>query len=83
MARVPRNHSYPPRGLRYPEAARWIGVGRTKFLELVNDGRISKPRRIDGVKVWDRYQLDQDFDELPSDDGGIPDADHTWDDIGA
>lgn len=57
--------AYPPRGLGREEAARYIGVGTTKFDEMVGDGRMPKPRRIDGRMVWDRLQLDACFTDLP------------------
>lgn len=57
-------HGYPPRGLSRDEAARWIGVGTTKFDELVKDGRMPRPKRIDGRAVWDRYALDAAFSAL-------------------
>jgi predicted DNA-binding transcriptional regulator AlpA len=81
MARIARDHSYAPRGLRLPDAARWWGVGQTKFLELVESRRAPKPRRIDGVVVWDRYELDEAFDTLTK--TGALEADHTWDDVHA
>ena len=58
--------SYPPRGLSRDEAARYIGVGTTKFDEMVADKRMPKPKRIDGRTVWDRIALDAAFSELPS-----------------
>lgn len=61
--------AYAPRGLSREEAARYIGVGTSKFDELVAGRRMPKPKRIDGRVVWDRIQLDAAFSELP-DDGG-------------
>jgi excisionase family DNA binding protein len=58
--------SYPPRGLSRDEAARYVGVGTTKFDEMVADKRMPKPKRIDGRTVWDRMALDAAFSELPS-----------------
>lgn len=62
--------SYPPRGLSRDEAARYIGVGTTKFDELVADGRMPKPKRVDGRTVWDRVALDLAFTSLPDVDSG-------------
>jgi predicted DNA-binding transcriptional regulator AlpA len=59
--------SYPPRGLSREEAARYVGVGPTKFDELVRDRRMPRPKRIDGRVVWDRLALDAAFSDLPSD----------------
>jgi hypothetical protein len=39
-------------------------VGVTKFDEMVSDGRMPRPKRIDGRTVWDRVRLDDAFDAL-------------------
>lgn len=57
--------AYPPRGLSRAEAARYVGVGTTKFDEMIADRRMPKPREIDGRTVWDRVELDIAFSELP------------------
>ena len=57
---------YPPRGMSRDEAARYIGVGTTKFDQMVKDGRMPKPKRIDGRTVWDRIKLDDAFTRLPN-----------------
>lgn len=59
--------SYPPRGLNRAESARYIGIGTSKFDEMVSDGRMPKPKRVDGRVVWDRVALDIAFTELPDD----------------
>jgi predicted DNA-binding transcriptional regulator AlpA len=56
--------SLAPRGLSRVQAAEYIGVGVTKFDEMVGDGRMPKPKRIDGRIVWDRVKLDEAFDAL-------------------
>ncbi len=56
--------SYPPRGMSRDEAARYIGVSATKFDDLVADGRMPQPKRIDGRVVWDRLRLDAAFSDL-------------------
>lgn len=66
----------PRRGLNRAEAATYIGVGATKFDEMVTDGRMPKPRLIDGRRVWDIRELDISFDSLP----GGSDAGTSWDD---
>ena len=59
-----------PRGLRADDAAAYLGMGKTKFLELVNKGMMPRAVLIDGIKVWDRFDLDAVFDaakeETPS-----------------
>jgi predicted DNA-binding transcriptional regulator AlpA len=55
----------PRRGLSRSEAAIYLGVSTSKFDELVADGRMPRPRFIDSRKVWDVYELDMAFDDLP------------------
>jgi excisionase family DNA binding protein len=63
-----------PRGLSADEAARYIGVGRTKFDELVARGDMPRPKRIDGRIVFDRYALDAAFSDLDDDKANALDA---------
>ncbi len=60
----------PKRGLSRAEAAGYVGVGVSKFDEMVDDGRMPKPKRVDARKLWDVRQLDMAFEALPDDDGG-------------
>ena len=69
----------PRRGLSRLEAAQFIGVGTTKFDELVACGRMPRPKRVDSRKVWDVLELDVAFNSLPADTG----ADNTWSDVDA
>lgn len=64
--------AYPPRGLSREQAARHIGVGATKFDEMVQDGRMPRPKRIDGRVVWDRVAIEAAFTDLPDDGAGNP-----------
>lgn len=57
--------AYPPRGLSREEAARYVGVGVTKFDEMVADGRMPRPKRIDGRVIWDRLRIEAAFTDLP------------------
>ena len=68
--------SLAPRGLNKPRSAKYIGVGETKFGEMVRDRRMPQPKRIDGRMVWDRLELDEAFGALPSDDDHNP-----WDEV--
>jgi len=69
--------SLAPRGLSRVQAAEYIGVGVTKFDEMVGDGRMPRPKRIDGRIVWDRLKLDEAFGAL--DDEAAPK--NEWDDL--
>ena len=59
--------AYPPRGLSREEAARYVGVGVTLFDEMVADGRLPRPKRINSRVVWDRFAIDAYFADLPED----------------
>ena len=56
--------NFQPRGLRRDNAARYIGIGVTKFDELVRRGLLPNPVRIDGCVIWDVHSLDSAFDAL-------------------
>lgn len=64
--------SLPPRGLSHTEAARYIGVSASLFDEMVKDGRMPGPKRINSRTVWDRKRLDDAFEVLPDNDSGNP-----------
>jgi hypothetical protein len=68
------------RGLSRDEAAMYIGIGVTKFDELVYLGVMPKPKRIDSRRIWDIFELDLAFDRLPDENRG---TDQTWSDIDA
>lgn len=61
----PDSISYPPRGLSREEAARYVGVGTSKFDEMVADGRMPRPKRVDGRVIWDRLKIEAAFTDLP------------------
>jgi hypothetical protein len=46
----------------------YVGISRSKFDQMLADGRMPAPRRIDGRKVWDIRSLDIAFDQLPTED---------------
>ncbi|TCR69725.1 hypothetical protein [Bosea sp. BK604] len=60
--------SLPPRGLDRLQAAAYICVSATKFDQMVEDGRMPKPKQIDARVVWDVRKLDLAFDALPEQD---------------
>jgi hypothetical protein len=67
----------PRRGLSRDEAAMYIGVSAGKFDELVADGRMPEPIKIDGRKIWDIRSLDLAFDALPRENP----TPNTWDGV--
>jgi predicted DNA-binding transcriptional regulator AlpA len=56
-----------PRGLSRVHAAAYIGISPSLFDEMVADGRMPKPKRINSRTVWDRRRLDDAFESLPGD----------------
>jgi predicted DNA-binding transcriptional regulator AlpA len=56
--------SLAPRGLSRIQAAAYIGVSPTLFDEMVDDGRMPQPIRINSRVLWDRLQLDDAFAAL-------------------
>ena len=64
--------SCPPCGLSRAQSANYVGVGTTKFDEMVTDGRMPRPKRVDGRNIWHRSGLEEAFLALPSDDDSNP-----------
>jgi predicted DNA-binding transcriptional regulator AlpA len=78
--RVRHNHlpaNLPPRGLSREESASYVGVGPTKFDDMVRDGRMPKPFHVDNRVLWDRWKLDRSIDLLGARDD---DDNNPWDD---
>ena len=69
--RFARVVTLPVRGLRRESAAAYVGLSPSKFDELVGDGRMPRPSRVDGCVIWDIRKLDLAFDDL-SGDHGVP-----------
>jgi excisionase family DNA binding protein len=55
---------FAPRGLSADEAARYIGVGRTMFDELVAARKMPRPKHIGSRVVYDRFEVDAYFSDL-------------------
>lgn len=66
---------YPPRWMRPAEAARWCGMSRSKFDQLVKDSRLPAPKAIDGLLLHDRHRLDAALELLPDRGGATDDED--------
>jgi len=59
--------SYPPRAMRAERAAAYLAMSTSKFLQLVEEGRLPQPIRIDGIVSWDRFELDAAYDNFKDD----------------
>jgi predicted DNA-binding transcriptional regulator AlpA len=71
---LPANLS--PRGICREAAAEYIGISPGTFDEMVRDGRMPGPKRINSRKVWDVRALDTAFTALPADGEANP-----WDEV--
>jgi predicted DNA-binding transcriptional regulator AlpA len=70
--------SIEPRGLKRTQAAAYVGVSPSLFDEMVADGRMPQPKRINSRVVWDRKLLDEAFEALPDgEDLNVWDEDET------
>jgi predicted DNA-binding transcriptional regulator AlpA len=56
--------SLPPRGLSRIQAAAYVGVSPALFDELVKDGRMPRPLKVNARVIWDRVMLDEAFAAL-------------------
>jgi hypothetical protein len=68
------------RGLGADDAATYIGISSGFFRILVQDGRMPRPKLMNGRRVWDIDELDSAFKNLPREGGEIEDVD-TWADV--
>ena len=64
----------PRRGLSRDEAAMYIGISAAKFDEMVGDGRMPPPLKIDHRKIWDIRSLDLAFDKLSAENISQPNS---------
>ena len=72
------NQFINPRGLQADDAAAYLRMGKTKFLELVDKGMIPRPFTIDSIRIWDRFDLDAVIDAAKED---TPSANNSFDKI--
>lgn len=70
--------SLAPRGLSRVQSSAYIGVSPSLFDEMVKDGRMPIPMRINARTVWDRMRLNETFAALS--DGGRG-GDDPWDKV--
>ena len=64
-----------PSGLRRGLAAGYVGCSVNYFYQMVREGVLPPGRRMGGVRVWLRPELDIALAELPADLDGVDPAD--------
>ncbi len=62
-------HICPPAALRRPHAAAYVGCSAGYFDGLVSAGIMPRPRTLNGIKVWLRYELDEALMTAPFEGG--------------
>jgi excisionase family DNA binding protein len=50
--------------MRSDNAAAYLSVSRSTFLQWVNEGKMPQPIRTGGVVLWDRREIDAAFEDL-------------------
>lgn len=70
---------FPPRGLRRPEAAAYVGVSPSTFDGMIKEGFMPKPKRYGGRTIWDRIAIDEAFACLPDEENAKPASSNPWD----
>jgi len=58
------SHPLAPRGMSREIAAMHIGVSASLFDIMVKDGRMPKPAQINARVVWDRFRIENAFEQL-------------------
>jgi predicted DNA-binding transcriptional regulator AlpA len=53
--------------MKAERAAAYLSISRSKFLELVEQGKLPKPVHIDSLTLWDRLALELAFEQMTSD----------------
>jgi len=56
--------AYPPRAMRADRAAAYLDMSSSSFLKLVDEGVLPAGVHIKGMVVWDRFDLDNAFENL-------------------
>jgi len=57
-------NKYKPYTLREKDALQYLNIGRTKFRELIDAGRLPQPRALDTCRLWRTTELEEALDKL-------------------
>jgi excisionase family DNA binding protein len=49
---------YPPRAMRADRAAAYLSIATSTFLKLVAEKRLPRSKKLGGIVLWDRVELD-------------------------
>jgi excisionase family DNA binding protein len=58
-----------PRAMRVEQAAEYLSMSRSMFLKLVTEGKMPPGIKIGAMTTWDRYDIDDAFDDLKRGNG--------------
>jgi predicted DNA-binding transcriptional regulator AlpA len=67
-AHIERVAAWLPRAMRIEQAAEYLSMSRSMFLKLVDEGKMPKPIKIGAMTTWDRYDIDNAFEDLKNPD---------------
>ncbi len=56
--------NYPPRMMRLGRAAAYLDVSASTFLRMVEEGTMPKPIIHNGLRMWDRIDVDAAIEDL-------------------
>jgi predicted DNA-binding transcriptional regulator AlpA len=56
--------SYSPRMMRLGRAAAYVDVSQSTFLRWVEEGAMPKPVIHNGIRMWDRIDVDSAIEDL-------------------
>jgi len=72
-----------PHALREKDACTYLGLGRTKFREMVAAGQLPKPHRVGGCRLWLVTELKYGFNATigAANDNAPLSEENSWDDV--
>lgn len=73
--------SLAPGAINRVQAAEFVGVSPSKFDQMVEDGRMPKPRAIDNRRIWLVNSLTEALLNLPT--VGDEEEPNEWDEVAA
>ena len=68
-AHTDRRGAWLPRAMRVEQAAEYLSMSRSMFLKLVEEKDMPQPVKIRGMTTWDRYDIDDAYEDLKRGDG--------------
>jgi hypothetical protein len=61
--------AYPPRTFRADRAAAYFSMSTSTFLKLVGEGIMPRGIKVQGMTMWDRFELESALENLKEQQG--------------